>query len=147
MPFVMAPVNTRVVRRSNALLGHAYGELQPAPLQVMLSSCLPYSSYLVHSLFQRAIIAMSLANLTPHARVRRHLIYLKYWTLNLRPLMVYPQVLFPPMGFMSQPQQTPKPHKWTPVHQCSLEAVRHALIGLLVHLDLKCSDSLVTSLS
>ncbi|KAK9829269.1 hypothetical protein WJX72_004892 [[Myrmecia] bisecta] len=26
MPFLMQPVNTRIVRRSNALLGHAYGE-------------------------------------------------------------------------------------------------------------------------
>ena len=25
-PFIMAPVNTRVVRRSNAVLGHQYGE-------------------------------------------------------------------------------------------------------------------------
>ena len=27
IPFIMAPVNTRVVRRSNALLHHSYGEL------------------------------------------------------------------------------------------------------------------------
>ena len=27
VPFVMAPVNTRIVRRSNALLGHKYGKL------------------------------------------------------------------------------------------------------------------------
>ena len=26
MPFVMQPINTRVVRRSNALLGNLYGE-------------------------------------------------------------------------------------------------------------------------
>lgn len=26
IPFIMAPVNTRVVRRSNALLHHSYGE-------------------------------------------------------------------------------------------------------------------------
>lgn len=26
-PFFMAPVNTKVVRRSNALMGHAYGAL------------------------------------------------------------------------------------------------------------------------
>lgn len=32
-PFVMAPVNTRCVRRSNALLGHKYGE---RPLSVSL---------------------------------------------------------------------------------------------------------------
>lgn len=28
MPFVMQPINTRVVRRSNALLGHLYGEFK-----------------------------------------------------------------------------------------------------------------------
>ncbi len=27
IPFVMAPINTRVVRRSNALLHHSYGKL------------------------------------------------------------------------------------------------------------------------
>ena len=27
IPFIMAPVNTRVVRRSNALLHHSYGKL------------------------------------------------------------------------------------------------------------------------
>ena len=32
----------------------------------------------------------------PDDIVRRYLVYLKYWTLNLRPLMVYPKVLFPP---------------------------------------------------
>ena len=26
IPFVMAPINTRIVRRSNALLHHSYGE-------------------------------------------------------------------------------------------------------------------------
>ena len=29
-------------------------------------------------------------------KVQRYLVYLQYWTLNLRPLMVYPKVLFPP---------------------------------------------------
>ena len=33
---------------------------------------------------------------TPDDKVWRYLVYLKYWTLNLRPLMVYPEVLFPP---------------------------------------------------
>ena len=28
-------------------------------------------------------------------KVWRYLVYLKYWTLNLRPLMVYPKVLLP----------------------------------------------------
>ena len=32
----------------------------------------------------------------PDDKVRRYLVYLKYWTLNPRPLMVYPKVLFPP---------------------------------------------------
>ena len=40
----------------------------------------------------------------PHDKVRRYLVYLKYWTLNLRPLMVYPKVLFPP-NFIIQGQQ------------------------------------------
>ena len=31
----------------------------------------------------------------PDDGVRRYLIYLKYWPLNLRPLMVYPKALFP----------------------------------------------------
>lgn len=26
MPFMMSPINSRIVRRSNALLGHAYGK-------------------------------------------------------------------------------------------------------------------------
>ena len=30
------------------------------------------------------------------AKVRMNLVYLKYWTLNLVPLMVYPQVIFHP---------------------------------------------------
>ena len=33
-PFVMAPVNTRCVRRSNALLGHKYGE-RPLPVSLI----------------------------------------------------------------------------------------------------------------
>ena len=32
----------------------------------------------------------------PDDNVRRYLVYLKYWTLNLMPLMVYPKVLSPP---------------------------------------------------
>ena len=32
IPFVMSPVNTRVVRRSNALLHHSYGELEYQPV-------------------------------------------------------------------------------------------------------------------
>ena len=32
----------------------------------------------------------------PRCEIRRYLVYLKYWTLNLRPLMVYPKVLSPP---------------------------------------------------
>ena len=35
--------------------------------------------------------------LPPDAKVRMFLVYLKYWTLNLIPLMVYPKVLFHPM--------------------------------------------------
>ena len=33
--------------------------------------------------------------LGPDDEVRRYLVQLEYWTLNLRPLMVYPEVLFP----------------------------------------------------
>ena len=33
---------------------------------------------------------------TPDDKFRRYLVYLKYWTLNLMPLMVYPKVLLPP---------------------------------------------------
>ena len=32
----------------------------------------------------------------PDDKVRMCWVYLKYWTLNHRPLMVYPKVLFPP---------------------------------------------------
>ena len=32
----------------------------------------------------------------PNAEDRRYLVYLEYWMLNFRPLMVYPKVLFPP---------------------------------------------------
>ena len=31
----------------------------------------------------------------PVDEVQRYLVYLKNWTLNLAPLMVYPKVLFP----------------------------------------------------
>ena len=31
-----------------------------------------------------------------NAKVWRYFVYLKYWTLNFRPLMVYTKVLFPP---------------------------------------------------
>ena len=34
--------------------------------------------------------------LSPDAKVRMYLVYLKYWTLNLKPLVVYPEVLFHP---------------------------------------------------
>ena len=34
--------------------------------------------------------------LAPDDKPWRYLVYPKYWTLNLRPLMVYPKVLFPP---------------------------------------------------
>ena len=33
---------------------------------------------------------------SPDDGVRRYLVYLEHWTLNLNPLMVYPKVLFPP---------------------------------------------------
>ena len=33
---------------------------------------------------------------SPDDKVKRYLVYLKYWTLNLRPLMLCPEVLFPP---------------------------------------------------
>ena len=44
MPFVMQPINTRVVRRSNALLGHLYGEpkflsMEPLLYVMMLTIC------------------------------------------------------------------------------------------------------------
>ena len=32
----------------------------------------------------------------PDDEVGRYLVYLKYWTLNLMPVMVYPKVLLPP---------------------------------------------------
>ena len=35
-------------------------------------------------------------------------VYLKYWTLNLRPLMVYPKVLFPP-NFIIKAMHSPPP--------------------------------------
>ena len=46
--------------------------------------------------------------LYPNAKVWRYLVYLKYWTLSLRPLMIYPKVLTPPnfsikVHFVTQP--------------------------------------------
>ena len=35
--------------------------------------------------------------MAPDAKVRMYLVYLKYYTLNLRPLMVYPKVLLRPI--------------------------------------------------
>ena len=35
--------------------------------------------------------------MTPDAEVRMHLVYLKYWALNLMPQTIYPKVLFHPM--------------------------------------------------
>ncbi len=35
MPFVMQGINTRVVRRSNALLGNAYGAHLPSPTAII----------------------------------------------------------------------------------------------------------------
>ena len=40
-----------------------------------------------------------LGSLAPDDEFRRFLVYLKYWTLDLRALMVYPKVQFPP-GFI-----------------------------------------------
>ena len=38
----------------------------------------------------------------PDDKVRRYLVYLKYWTLHLDPLTVYPKVLFP-QNFIIKP--------------------------------------------
>ena len=38
----------------------------------------------------------SIGILSPHAELWMDLVYLKYWTLNLMPLVVYPKNLFPP---------------------------------------------------
>ena len=47
--------------------------------------------------FLPALLAFAAGgNLQGALEVWRHLVYLKYWTLNFRPLMVYPKVLFPP---------------------------------------------------
>ena len=35
--------------------------------------------------------------MSPDAKVWMYLVYFKYWTLNLIPLMVYPKVIFRPM--------------------------------------------------
>ena len=42
------------------------------------------------------------SRLFPDDEARRCLVYLKYWTLNLNPLMVYPNVLFPPNFIINQ---------------------------------------------
>ena len=39
IPFIMAPVNTRVVRRSNALLHHSYGEHALSAMLDKLHEC------------------------------------------------------------------------------------------------------------
>ena len=46
------------------------------------------------SLFTRESEVSAPAVTGPVAEVRMYLVCLKYWTLNLRPLMVYPKVLF-----------------------------------------------------
>ena len=33
---------------------------------------------------------------SPDDKLQRYLGYLRYWTLNLRPLIIYPYILFPP---------------------------------------------------
>ena len=43
-----------------------------------------------------ATFPLELRNI-PDAEDRVYLVYLKYWTLNLNPLMVYPKVLFHPI--------------------------------------------------
>ena len=40
--------------------------------------------------------AQAVRGVYPDDRVWRYLVNLKYWTPNLRPLIVYPKVLFPP---------------------------------------------------
>ena len=39
-------------------------------------------------------LPLSVSREHPDAEVRMCLVYLKYWTLNRMPLMVYPEVLF-----------------------------------------------------
>ena len=43
---------------------------------------------------------------TPDAKIRMYLVYFKYWTMNLMPLMVYPKVLLHP-NFSIKGQDTP----------------------------------------
>ena len=53
-----------------------------------------WSSYLIRRTFDRSL--NECGRLAAQMIMFRGLVYLKFWTLNLRPLMVYPKVLFPP---------------------------------------------------
>ncbi len=47
MPFIMSPINTRVVRRSNALMDHRYGKsLTPSP-HLRLLAHLPSAGFAI----------------------------------------------------------------------------------------------------
>ena len=48
-------------------------------------------------------VRQALALERPDAKDRMYLVYLKYWTLNLMPLIVYPKVLFNPMYSIKAP--------------------------------------------
>ena len=47
----------------------------------------------------------------PDDTVRRKLVSLKYWILNLMPLMVYPKVLFPPNFVIKEASRARGPHQ------------------------------------
>jgi short subunit dehydrogenase-like uncharacterized protein len=65
-PFVMATVNTRVVRRSNALLGHAYGpRLRYREVLALTGRAAPLSAYAVTAAVGAVAAALALRPARP----------------------------------------------------------------------------------
>ncbi len=65
-PFVMAPYNTRVVRRSNALLGHAYGpRLRYREVLALTGRAAPLSAYAVTAAVGAVAAALALRPARP----------------------------------------------------------------------------------
>ena len=52
--------------------------------------------FVLYALLQASKQAAHGVDIIADDRVRRYLVHLKYWTLNLRPLMICPKVLSPP---------------------------------------------------
>ena len=65
-----------------------------------------------------AIVASQVGLPTPHVKVRMYLVYLKYWTLKLMPLMVYPKALFHPNFSIKVSNRVPSAHRLKRITKC-----------------------------